>query len=265
MTSEYFFFSEPITVTLSFAEDIVPFALDPTLLVLNLLALLVQSTNTDRDSEQSEWTFSLHRDLSRATGENESRFDIRTTDIKDLLTVNMAILPIWMMPNKQSSKTAQDVANDIKMLVRDIHSTLRQAIPSLFRILQEGDEEEGNSEDESYYSTSASDLMASSLDSGRTSSVDSLDIETAPGKTTPDKSRGHFSSKDVKETVPGSFTSLGLEQGLMTACSDSDEEFQSKRTPPPSLRAAAPPPKLSARPGHFGNVFHLHQSVHPYL
>ena len=195
----------------------------------------------------------MHRDLSRATGENESRFDIRTTDIKDLLTVNMAILPIWMMPNKQSSRTAQDVANDIKTLVRDIHSTLRQAIPSLFRILQEGDEEEGNSENESYYSTSASDFMGSSLDSGRTSSVDSLDIETAPGKTTPDKSRGHFSSKDVKETVS---------EGLMTSCSDSDEEFQRKHTRlPPALRAAAPPPKLAARPGHFFNFFHEDQSL----
>jgi len=199
----------------------------------------------------------LHRDLSRATGENESRFDIRTTDIKDLLTVNMAILPIWMMPNKQSSRTAQDVANDIKTLVRDIHSTLRQAIPSLFRILQEGDEEEGNSENESYYSTSASDLMGSSLYSGRTSSVDSLDIVTAPGKTTPDESRGYLSSKDVKETVS---------EGLIAGCSDSDEEFHIKHTPPPpALRAAAPPPKLSARPGHFFNVFHQHQSVYIYM
>ena len=133
----------PVLLTLSFAEDIVPFALDSALL--------------------SEWTFSVHRDLSIATGEHQSRFDLMSADIKDVVNINLRVVPVSMSPDGQSSRTAKEVANDISMQVYSIKSALRRAIPSLFRVVHVGDGEESNSENEYASSTTASDDMGSSV------------------------------------------------------------------------------------------------------
>lgn len=127
----------PIYLLFSFAEDIVPFALDSTLV--------------------SEWTFSLHRDLSRVTGEHHSRFDIVSADIKDIVTVKLVVRPPYMLENVRSTRTAKEVVAELQEMVRNTKSKLRRMMPSLFEMTEEGDEEESNSDNQTDSSTMGSD------------------------------------------------------------------------------------------------------------
>jgi hypothetical protein len=131
----------PVVLALSFAEDIVPLTLDSNLL--------------------SEWIFSVHRDLAMTTGEHQARFEIMSTDIKDVVIVNLVIRPMRMLPHVSSAKTARELADEINAQVCSMESDLRRHIPTLFRVVDVGDQEEANTDNE----FSVSDDMGSSVES----------------------------------------------------------------------------------------------------
>ena len=101
-----------LKITLSFAEDIVPLTLDPKL--------------------WTDWVYSLHSDLCSSTGEEENRFDIISTEINDVVSVDVLIRPI--LPDSQSTRTVYEVAHEIVSQVGNFRSPIRYAIPSLFQI-----------------------------------------------------------------------------------------------------------------------------------
>ena len=132
----------PVVLALSFSEDILPLALDSNLL--------------------SEWTFSVHRDLAIATREHHSRFEMMSTDIKDVITVNLVVRPVRMLPHVKSAKTAEELAEEINTQACNMESDLRRHIPSLFRVVNVGDQEDANSDDEFF---TAEDDMGDSVES----------------------------------------------------------------------------------------------------
>ena len=132
----------PVVLALSFSEDILPLALDSNLL--------------------SEWTFSVHRDLAIATIEHHSRFEMMSTDIKDVITVNLVVRPVQMLPHVKSAKTAEELAEEINTKACNMESDLRRHIHSLFRVVNVGDQEDANSDDEFF---TAEDDMGDSVES----------------------------------------------------------------------------------------------------
>jgi hypothetical protein len=209
----------PICLSLSFAEDIVPFALDSTLV--------------------SEWTFSLHRDLSMLTGEHQSRFDMVSADIKDIMTVNLVVRPPYMLENAHSTKPAREVVDDLKAMVLNTKSKLRSVMPSLFQMTQEGDDQESNSDNQSDSSTMGSDddETRDEDDMGSVVSLDQdqlifdedeiIDIHAYVKEISDEKS---------DETNPQQFTASAPRTVRAAA-------------PPPSppVRAAVPPPLQDAK------------------
>jgi len=192
----------PISMALSFAEDIVPFALDSALL--------------------SEWTFSIHRDLSMATSEHHSRFDLVSSEIKDVVTINLVVRPIWMLPDVQSKRTAKELASEIKRQVHSMHSKLRCAIPSLFRIIEDGHDKQSDSGNESV-SSSTSDDMGSSVESLSSSLDEEDDKQAIQNRILADDQERQMDYADLSQS--------------------SDEEIKLEVAPAPKgVRAVAPPP-----------------------
>jgi hypothetical protein len=95
------------------------------------------------------------------TGEHQARFEIMSTDIKDVVTLNLVIRPMRMLPHVSSTKTARDLADEINAQVCSMESDLRRHIPTLFRVVDVGDQEEANTDNE----FSFSDDMGSSVES----------------------------------------------------------------------------------------------------
>ena len=110
----------PISMALTFAEDILPFVLDQTLL--------------------SDFTSSFHHDLCVATGESYSRFEIVRTEIHDMITVIIAVQPCWMLRNERTPKTARKIVDDISEQVACVQSFLRRAASNLIRAEEMCDE-----------------------------------------------------------------------------------------------------------------------------
>ena len=98
----------------------------------------------------------VHRGLSMATGEHQSRFEITSTEIRDVVLVQVKIKPAWMVPNIQSPRTVQAVESEIRLQVRDTDSSLRRSIPSLFRMVEAGNDQDSMHDYEADSSSTAS-------------------------------------------------------------------------------------------------------------
>lgn len=98
----------------------------------------------------------VHRALAMATGEHQNRFEIASTEIRDVVLVQVKIKPAWMVPECLSSRTVTDVQSEIRMQVRDIGSSLRRTMPSLFRMVEVGDDQASMHECETDSSSTAS-------------------------------------------------------------------------------------------------------------
>jgi len=102
----------------------------------------------------------VHRSLSTATGEHQSRFGIVSTEIRDVVLVQVAVKPAWMVPEAQASRTAKDVELEMRLQVKNVDSVLRQIIPTLFRIAEVGNDQD------SIYAQSDSSSSTTSHDEG---------------------------------------------------------------------------------------------------
>ena len=163
------------------------------------------------------WLFGqVHRGLSTATGEHQSRFGILSTEIRDVVLVQVAIKQAWMVPEAQVSRTAKDVELELRMQVKDVDSVLRRTIPSLFRIVDAGNDRD----QDSTYVQSDSLSSTASIDDGE-SEMSDLGAEVLPDIVT-----------DVEPLISIAARSDGEEMpiGVKAAC-----------TPQPARAAASSP------------------------
>jgi hypothetical protein len=91
-----------------------------------------------------------------ATGEHQSRFEITSTEIRDIVLVQVKIKPAWMVPDIQSPRTVQAVESEIRLQVRNTDSSLRRSIPSLFRMVEAGNDQDSMHDYEADSSSTAS-------------------------------------------------------------------------------------------------------------